>query len=364
MSTRIDRTVDRFISAIPVPIGAVITILLFLFAVRLLGSATEAAAPVLSHLLPQLVVGEPSALGLGWLGAYALGNGSVVAALSLSLFTAEIIPESQLYLLIAGSRLGAAAIVVFIGGLEWLQKERYSLQKSVSMGVLAFLLTHSIYLPATLIGYLALPYVRRPFIGIGADWSIGIKSISFVGPVIDRIIGAFGPTVSFVLAVGVLFASLKLFDRVLAEVDTATLRDRFFSRFKNPALSFSIGLVVTGLTTSVAFSLGVIVPLYNRGYVDREEFIPYVLGANLGTLVDTLAVAVVLDSPVGIAIVLELLAVSTVVTAVALAALSAYSRLIMAIDHRVLDDRHAFYVFMATLGIVPILLLLGPHLLA
>lgn len=363
MSTRIDRSVDRLIAAIPIPVSALVTVLLFLFAVRLLGSTTEAAAPVIKRLLTQLVVGDPAALGLGWLGAYGLGNGSVVAAVALSLFTAEIVSESQLFLLIAGSRLGAAAIVVFIGGLEWVQKERYSLQKSVSMGVLTFILTHTIYLPATLIGYLSLPLVTRSFIGVGTSWSIGIGPVSAVGPVVDRIIEGLGPTISFLLAVGVLFASLKIFDRVLEEVPTATIRDRFFSRLKNPALSFGTGLLVTGITTSVAFSLGVIVPLYNRGYVDREEFIPYVLGANLGTLVDTLIVAIVLGSPVGIAVVLELIVVSAGVTALALALLSAYSRSIVAIDQRLLADRRAFAVFMAMLVAVPLVLLIGPLLL-
>ncbi len=364
MSTRLDRSVDRLIAAIPIPVSALVTVLLFLFAVRLLGATTEAAGPVIQRLLTQFVIGHPAALGLGWLGAYGLGNGSVIAALALSLFSAEIVSEPELFLLIAGSRLGAAAIVIFIGGLEWVQKERYSLQKSVSMGVLTFLLTHTIYLPATLIGYLSLPFVIRSFIGIGTGWSIGIASVSIVRPVVDRIIEGLGPSLSFVLAVGVLFTSLKIFDRVLEEVPIATLRNRVFNRFKNPVLSFGIGLLITGITTSVAFSLGVIVPLYNRGYVDREEFIPYVLGANLGTLVDTLIVAIVLGSPVGIAVVLELIAVSAGVTVLALAVRSSYSRSIIAIDQLLKVDRRAFAAFMATLLVIPLILLIGPLLLS
>jgi sodium-dependent phosphate cotransporter len=337
------------------------TVLLFLFAVQLLGAATEASAPVLGRVLRRVVVGDASALGFGWLGAYLLANGSVVAALALSLFDAGIVSVPQLYLMIAGSRLGAAAIVVFIGALDWLGKERYSLRESVSMGMLAFLLTHTVYVPVTAAGYLALPSLGGVF-GASTGVLVGLRSPGFFEPVTDAVTTAIGPLPSFVLAVAVLFGSLKLFDRILADVDTSTLRRRFFSHLRNTWLSFAIGLLVTGVTTSVAFSLGVIVPLYNRGYVEREELIPYVLGANLGTLLDTLLVAVVLESASGVAVVLLLLGIATLVTLAALLAHDPYRRFVVAVDERLLAERRAFAAVVLALLLVPLLLVAVPLL--
>jgi sodium-dependent phosphate cotransporter len=82
-----------------------------------------------------------------------------------------------------------------------------------------------------------------------------------------------------------------------------------------------VGFVVTALTTSVAFSLGMVVPLYNRGYLDRGETTPYVLGANVGTLADTLAVAVLLGDGGGVAAVLTVGVLTGVLTLVVLAVL-------------------------------------------
>jgi len=363
MSTRVKRAVDRAVDTVPNPVLAVVAVALFLFAVQLLGTATQTAAPILRQVFHRFVGGDASALGLGWLSAYLVGNGSVVAALAVSLFAAEIISPAQLFLLVAGSRLGAVAIVVFIGALDWVQKERYTLRKSIQMGLLTFTLTHSIYLPVTVIGYLSVPSVDGVFRRISHGWSIGIDSLAIFGPVTGAITGALGPVIAFLVAVALLLASLKLFDRVLARIDIGFLRSKVFNRFDNPALAFAIGLVVTGLTTSVAFSLGVIVPLYNRGYIERDELVPYVLGANLGTLVDTLLVAIVLGSPGGIAIVLELLAIAALVTAVALVALPVYTRAIVALDQRLVDDRRAFIGFVASLIIVPLILLVGPMVL-
>ncbi|MFC7044535.1 sodium:phosphate symporter [Halobacteriaceae archaeon GCM10025711] len=360
MSSRLHHAVERLASSSRFPVLAFVTVVLFLLAVQLLGTATDAAAPVLERVLYRVVVGDASALGLSWLAAYVLTNGSVVAALALSLFNTGLLGASELFLMVAGSRLGAAAIVVFIGALDWVQKERYSLQKGVSMGLLAFLLTHSIYVPVTVVGYLALPHLQGALGVADRGLTVGVRPLAFFEPVTDAITALIGPAPSFLLAVGVLFGSLKLFDRVLSTVDTATIQRRVFSHFKRTWLSFAIGLLVTGVTTSIAFSLGVIVPLYNRGYVEREELIPYVLGANLGTLFDTLVVAVVLESAVGVAVVLELLAAGVAVTLAALVAHDAYSRAIAAVHDRLLEDRRAFLAFVLSLLFVPLALVALP----
>jgi sodium-dependent phosphate cotransporter len=227
---------------------------LFLVAVQLLGAATEAATPALERIFARALVGDAAALGLGWLGAYALGNGSVVATLSLSLFTVGLVSASQLFLLLAGSRLGAAAIVVFVGGLDHVRNER----ESVDLGVLTFLLTHSIYLPVTLFGYLALPLLHDPILVAGADRSLGGQPFAWSAPLTTAVTTHLGPVPAVLLAVALLFGSLHLFDRLLAAVDTTTVRRRVFGHFEHTWRSFALGLFVTGASTSVAFVLSLV----------------------------------------------------------------------------------------------------------
>ncbi|MFB6178589.1 MAG: sodium:phosphate symporter [Halorientalis sp.] len=337
-----------------------VAVALFLFAVQLLGATTRAAAPTLRRVLTRIVVGEYSALGLSWLAAYGLGNGSVVAALALSLFSGGLVTTSQLFLMVAGSRLGAAAIVVFIGALEYVQKRRFSLQESVSMGLLTFLLTYSIYVPATVIGYLLLPVTTGPVRAVGPVQPIEGGSPPVFAPINSRLIASLGPPAALVLAVVVLFASLQLFDRILSRIDTQVLRAYLFRHFRRRWLSFGLGVLITILTTSVAFSLGVIVPLYNRNYVTRGELMPYVLGANLGTIVDSLVVALVLPTPVGVATVLLLLVVSSAVTLLALAGYEWYASTIERIDTHLRTDRRAFVVFVISLVLGPLTLVVVP----
>lgn len=328
------------------------TTALFLFAVRLLGTATADLSPALEPALQRVVTGEASALGVGWLAAYGLLNGSAVAAVSLSLHTAGLVGTAELFMLIVGSRLGAAAVVVLVGGLDFLQKRRYSLRRATSLGLLTFVVTHTLYLPTALVGPPLLRWFTR-VAPVDGRVSGPLKAPSLLDRVTEGITAVLGDGVSFLLAVGLIVACLRLFDWLFGTLDADGLGEQYFRTLDRRSVSFGVGLVVTAVTTSVAFSLGVVVPLYNRGYVTRDEIVPYVLGASLGTLTDTLVVALVLGSTVGVATVLFVLAVCSAFTLLALVLYSDYEVGVAALHDHLLDDRRVFAAFLVALVVFP-----------
>lgn len=93
-------------------------------------------------------------LGIGWLMAYIVLSGSPVAAVSLTLYSGGIITDVQSFAMITGSRLGAPFIVLLVGFISHLRGHQRV--ASISIGVLAFLVTATIYLPAMGLGYVAL----------------------------------------------------------------------------------------------------------------------------------------------------------------------------------------------------------------
>jgi len=301
------------------------------------------------------VVGDRSALGLSWLATYVLANGSLVAALSLSLFTADLVPPSQLFLMIVGSRLGAAAVVVFIGAFDYLNAELDTLRESTSLGLLTFLLTHSVYVPTLVVGYLSLPLVGS--VSDAGETTPGPTAVDvpdLITVATTGIVDLVGPGVAFALAVGCILVSLRLFDRLIDSVDKQRLRRRYITELSDKWVSFTLGLVLTGVTTSVAFSLGVVVPLYNRGHIKRREIMPFVLGANVGTLVDTLVVAVALDTPTGVAIVTAVLVLGFVSSVALLLVYPTYGSVVGAIQTEIVADPRYFVGFLVSLVLVPL----------
>jgi sodium-dependent phosphate cotransporter len=340
--------------------GALVSLLLFLFAVQLLGASTAAAAAPLERFFRRYVAGSGQALGASWLATYVLTNGSVVAALSVSLFKTGVLSASQLFLMLAGSRLGGAAIVLLIGMLDYFQKRRSSFGEATELGILTFLLSHSIYLPATVLGYLLLPVLRTGLQGVSDSVEFSFNPLAAFDPATGAIVDTAGVSLALVMAVLVLFGSLTLFDRVLKRIDTEWLRKRFFLRFQHKWTSFGLGILITGVTTSVAFSLGVVVPLYNRNYIKRKEIVPYVLGANVGTFFDTIVIAVLLESPQGVAIVLSLVAVGTIITVGTLVRFSTYFQAVETAQTRLVTNRWYLAWFLTSLVVLPILLVLLP----
>lgn len=344
-------------------VGAIASILLFLFAVQLLGTATEAAKPLIERFLVRVVVGDGSALGLSWLVTYGLTNGSVVAALALSLFRSELLTVSALFMMLVGSRLGGGAIVALIGALDYLQDpHRQSLSEGTSLGLLTFLITFTIYVPVGVFGLVVLKTTEAEFLDMTRGLSIPVKSLQVFYPVTEVVVQLLGAAIALILAIGMLFASLWLFDELLERVHTETIRKYVFGHFKRRWMAFAIGLTITALTTSVAFSLGVVVPLYNREFVRRDEIVPYILGANIGTLFDTLIVAFILETTTGVSIVLLVGGTATLLTIVALLGYNLYTRVIDAGQNRLLADRRYFIGFGVLLVVMPSVLLLVPHL--
>jgi Na+/phosphate symporter len=81
------------------------------------------------------------------------------------------------------------------------------------------------------------------------------------------------------------------------------------------ALGAGIGLV----TMSVSVSLSLLVPLVAKNVVRREFILPYIMGANITTLGDTLLAAFALDSAASVRVLLAALLAATAVSLVVLA---------------------------------------------
>src|SRR3989337_2961047 len=100
------------------------------------------------------VAGFANNLGFGWLMAYLLLSGSPVAAIAVTLFAGGTMTAVETFGMINGSRFGASFIVLFTGFVFYLRGVRG--KGVVSMGILSMLTTATIYLPAMLLGALAL----------------------------------------------------------------------------------------------------------------------------------------------------------------------------------------------------------------
>jgi sodium-dependent phosphate cotransporter len=337
--------------------GLLVAFLLFFFSVRLLGAATDNLSESIPHYHWTVIGNDLSALGAGWLGALVMMNGSVVAALSLSFFHSDLIDHSNLFMMISGSRLGASGIIFIIGILDHLHGRKTTLEDSTSMGVLAFLLTHSIYIPATVLGFLLLPILTTLVLDPKVMGYAAVPAFQIFTPTIDSIV-KFSSWLSVPFAILVMFLSLKLFDAIFCCLDGNAIGMRLLSFFDGKWTSFFLGLLMSIITASVALSLGIFVPLYNRNMIKKTALIPYIMGANIGTLADTLLVGIILEDADGVLVVIILAGLALIITIVALVAGNRFIESVEHLQDRIVGDRYLFFEFWAVMLAAPILLIL------
>ena len=332
---------------------------LFLVALGLMKDGARGLAPVLGGSIESAW----NAVGLGWLGALLVLSGSPVAASSLTLLDAGVLSPEQSYAMVVGSRLGASFVVLVIGVLYVLRGRTSGRRSPISIGILALAMTAIAYIPGAFIGLATLRLglfdsltLTPPAIFFDAVGSISDPAIAVVEQVL-RPHDALGAGLLFLVGLGLLLVSFRLVDELLPSLSSEA-DDGRARWYVGPWKMFGIGLVVALATLSVSVALSLLVPAVARGYVRREQILPYIAGANITTLADTLVVGILTGNDVAPRVVLAVAVGVTCSTLVILALVyRPLRRLIFSLQATVLANRRTLVAFVAILFTVPLLLL-------
>jgi solute carrier family 34 (sodium-dependent phosphate cotransporter) len=344
--------------------SGVAALFLFVLALQLMKSGAAAIAPTVRD--SPLFSNGASTLGAGWLGAYLVLSGSPIAAVSLGLFSGGAITKLQTFTMLSGSRLGASFVVLLVGFLYSVRNRGANREESVGMGILALSLTAVVYLPGMAVGYGLL----RSGLLDGIRW----KTSGDVTSVVDFV---WGPTQRLITdnlpgwlllpaGLGVILLSFKLLDRLLPQVSGNQVAGKRAEWLKRPWPMFALGCAVATLTLSVSVALTVLVPLASRGYVKRDQSIPYIMGANITTLADTLVAAMLLRNAGAVQIVLaEAIGVSIVSLTYLALFYGLIKRSIMGLNDWIVVSNRRLWTFVVVLFVTPAILLtsglwLGP----
>ena len=113
------------------------------------------------------------------------------------------------------------------------------------------------------------------------------------------------------------------------------------------------------LTLSVSVSLSILVPLSARGLVRRENTLPYIMGANITTFIDTLVAALINGGPAAFTIVLvEMISVAVLSLLVLSLAYRPFERAILRAQEVIIRSNQTLGAFLCIMLIIPVILLL------
>ncbi len=332
----------------------VAALFLFVLAIQLMKKGAGAISPRLAA--SGFFDNAYQTLGLGWLGAYLVLSGSPIAATALTFHQADAINELQTFAMLSGSRLGASFIVLLVGFLYAIRSSNR--RESLGMGVLALSMTAIVYVPGMLLGY----GILRSGLISGVHWTASSELQGAIdvgwGWIVNFATETAPLPLLFPIGLGVILISFKLLDRVLPSLDGEKHADTKAHWLKKPWPMFFLGSLAALVTLSVSVALTVLVPLASKGYIKREQAIPYIAGANITTLADTLVAAMLLGKASGVQVVLaEAIAVAVITVLMLAVAYRPLQRGVMALDEWVVRTSLRLWLFVTVLFLVPAALL-------
>lgn len=332
-----------------------ISLWLFVLAITLMKEGARELGPFVQDTFS--IENSIHSLGFGWLFAYATMSGSPVAAAALTFFDAGTLTDVGAFNMITGSRLGASLIVLLIGFIYMLRGRGRT--ESLGIGVLSLLVTGTTYLAALGVGYLFLQTGTLDWVQMEQGLQLSSFIERFYGPIIGLSVQYLPGWAVFVLGLLVLLQSFKLFDSFLP---TQSLRQSQLGRVSRlvyrPLVMFLLGGIVTLVSMSVSVSISILVPLSNRGFVRRENVIPYIMGANITTFIDTLLASLLLQNPRAFTIVVvEMVSVALVSALILLFFFGRYERAILGLVNRLVRSRLYLAIFVILIFLIPFMLI-------
>ncbi|MCC7365005.1 MAG: hypothetical protein IT303_11595 [Dehalococcoidia bacterium] len=329
-------------------------IFFFILALQTIKSGAGEIVPIIERID---VAGPLNAVGFGWLFAYITLSGSPVAAIGISLLAGGVFSEAEAFAVVGGSRLGASFIVLAVGFLAYRRGRRSA--DGLVIGVIALLTTFTTQGPAILLGLVLL---KTGWLhNVQFDTPTGLLDMidSVYGPPVDALDAVLPGVLLFVGGVLILLGSFWLFDRALPQLEgEAQGIARMLDFLHRRPLMFLMGCLVTLTTLSVSISITVLVPLALKGYIRRDHIIPYVMGANITTFVDTLFASVLLGGDAAFTVVLtEMISVALISVALLAFAYGPYSRTVLAGSRWATASPRHLGIFLACIVAVPAVLL-------
>lgn len=247
------------------------------------------------------------AVGVGWIASAIVQSGGAVAATATTFVGAGVLSLASAFFLILGTRLGATAT-----GLIAALFTRSKLKKGFRHGF-EIAAANNIYNLSLVFVMFIFEYFTQSFGKIGVFFGMQFKRASFLtgvpdvikfltGWIVDVVLRA--PTlVSLLAGFILLIAMLELFVRVvLGLFGGRDLAHKKIHKFVGTSTkAFLAGLIITMLIPSTNVTVSLLVPLAAVNIISLREAIPFIIGANIGTVVEVVVASIVTGNAFSVA---------------------------------------------------------------
>jgi len=298
--------------------GSLISIYFFISAIILIKSSAKIMGVALAEKIVLLIRDTTSAIFSGWIITALLHSSGAFDSIIVAFTSSGVMPLSLAVAAIIGAEVGTTVTPFLISVIERMKGKRES---EAGFNVA---LTHVLYNLATLAVFYPLELFFGVFTNLARQgtnifvkmpWLNAVPDIlDIVTPWVEPLLEVIPPWSGIVLGALMLIVALGAVEKYMTAIFSMPRSWNLIrSTFTRPGRAFVAGFLFTVLVPSTTVMVSLLVPLATSGVIRAEYYIlPYILGANIGTVFDVMVAALATGDPVSLGVWLVHLSINLV----------------------------------------------------
>ena len=344
-------------------LGSLIAIYFFISGIVVIKSAAVILGESLAEKIVLLVKDTTSGVFAGWLGTAILQSSGAFDSIVISLTSSGVMPLSIAVATIIGAEIGTTVTPFLISILGHARKgKRLTASFNVSIShVMYNLFTLLLFYPAELFfGVFTSIATKGGNIFLRAPWLQAFPDIVDVAtPWVDGLIERVPPWVGLALGGVMLVVALVGLEKYMTAIFSMPRSWNLIrATFTKPYRAFMAGFLFTVLVPSTTVMVSLLVPLAGSGVIRADYYIlPYILGANIGTVFDVMIAALATGDPASLGAWLVHLAINLTGAIIFMPLLAPFSRMVRWISERLAASPRLTLAIAVIFYAVPVLIM-------
>jgi sodium-dependent phosphate cotransporter len=313
-----------------------------------------------------LIRGPITGVFAGWFGTALVQSSGAFDSIVVALVSAGVIPMITAVGIILGSEVGTTITSLLVSVMGYMRRNIEMFKSTFSIALI-----HFWYNIGTLVICLLLELSFGVFSNIalmGRDFFSQVPGMALIPSVFDLV----SPWVKFVLryvpgwlgligGCALLIFSLSRSERYMTRVFKTDVNRRLLNTaFGSVTKSLLAGFIFTVLVPSTSVMVSLLIPLAAAGIIDSSyNILPYILGANIGTVFDVMIAALATGDPAAIGVWLVHLANNVIGAVVFLPLLRQFSNFVEKTNDFLTVSWKRTVTFVALFHTLPLLLILS-----
>jgi len=341
----------------------------FVSAIVLIKSSATIMGESLAERIVLLISDTTSAVFAGWISTALLHSSGAFDSIVVAFTSSGVLPISLAVATIIGAEMGTTVTPFLISVLEKMKGRGESEAAfNVTMShVLYNLFTLALFYPVELFfGVFTRIAWQGSSIFVRASWLNAVPDLLDVAtPWVDPLLGVVPPWAGMVLGGLLLVLALGAVERYMTAIFSMPRSWNLIRMtFSRPLRAFAAGFLFTVMVPSTTVMVSLLVPLASSGVIRAEYYIlPYILGANVGTVFDVMIAALATGDPVSLGVWLVHLTINLAGALIFMPLLNPFSRLVRRVAAYVSSSPRVALIIAALFHVIPAAVILYYYLI-